>query len=536
MINRPILSSVALNLGVALFIMAAYNATFWQRNVSLFDGHWPVVLTFGAAVTALTMLIVTLIAVRWIQKSVLIFLLILSAVTSYYQDTLGATIDREMIQNAMTTTVTESKHLITVSFLIHVLMFGILPSLAVLWVRIRPQTFLRGVLIWSTTAMLSAAICAGLLLTNFKAFSVVLRANKQLMASYQPGAPLSATLRYTSMMLKSGTIVVQPLGTDAKMVKPHDKPMLVVIVAGETARSKNWSLSGYARDTNPELGKRDIVYFRDTQSCGTATATSLPCMFSHLTRTQYSYEKGLGSENLLDVMAHAGYAVEWWDNNTGDKQIAARFPETTISVIKSTDPEFCANGECTDGIFLQKVKDYAANLKQDTVLVLHTIGSHGPSYYLRYPDAFKRFTPACETAEIKNCTTEEITNAYDNTILYTDHIVASLIDILDADQDIIPSLFYVSDHGESLGENGLYLHGAPYFMAPDEQKDVPMLIWLPDRASAVTGITTDCLRAVADKPYSHDNMFQTMLSLGGVQTDASDQSLDITANCHDQTN
>lgn len=529
---RPVLHPVTLNILVALFIMAVHNNTFWQRNAAAFGDTLNVVV-LGGAVFALTWLIATLFAVRWLQKPVLVFLLILGAVTSYYQDTLGATIDREMVQNALTTTVTESKHLITPSFVFHVLWAGVLPAILVIWTRVTRAPYLRAALTWVASGVAAAGMCVGLLLTDFATYSVTLRADKQLMKAYQPGAPLGATLRYVRMIQKSKRLPLEAYATDAhtdEEVASATKPILLVIVAGETARAQNFQLGGYARETNPELSKRDITYFTNVSSCGTATAVSLPCMFSHLGRSDYSYEGGLASENLLDVMHRAGYHIEWWDNNTGDKQIAGRFEVT--SLINSTDPRFCADGECTDGIFLDKLADYAKNITQNTVLVLHMIGSHGPSYYLRYPKEFEKFTPTCQTAELKECSNEEITNAYDNTILYTDHILASMIDILAAQTTALPALVYASDHGESLGENGLYLHGAPYFVAPEYQTRVPMLMWLSDEYARTFVIDKACLAQKSNAEVSHDNLFSSLLSATDVHTDTVDPALDLIGSCH----
>lgn len=527
------LSPLLLNILVAGVIMALHNATFWSRSMAAFDGSIATVALFGGAVFALTLLIITVFAVRWLQKPVLVFLLILGAVTSYYQDTLGATIDREMIQNAITTTVTESKHLITPSFLFHVFWAGILPAMAVIWVPIKRMPPLRAGLIWGASVVGSVVLCVGLLMLDFSTFSVTLRANKSLMAAHQPGAPLSAALRYAKMMQGVKHQPLQDYAVDAHTddeVASATKPILMVIVAGETSRAQNWSLGDYGRVTNPELAEHDITYFSNVSSCGTATAVSLPCMFSHFGRSDYSYEGGLGTENLLDVVARAGYHVEWWDNNTGDKSIADRF--TVRKLITSTDPRYCADGECTDGIFLDALSDYAANLTQNTLLVLHMIGSHGPAYYLRYPDAFEDFTPTCKTPELKNCTADEIVNAYDNTIRYTDHILASMIDILAEQQNALPALVFASDHGESLGENGLYLHGAPYFMAPDVQTHVPMLLWMSKDYAQVFGVDQACIAAKKDIAASHDNIFSTVLRLVDVHTDSVDPALDLTEGCH----
>ncbi len=252
------------------------------------------------------------------------------------------------------------------------------------------------------------------------------------------------------------------MGRDAKpgpFLAAADKPVLLVIWAGETTRAQNWGMNGHVRDTTPELRKRGVVNFTDVTSCGTATATSLPCMFSHLTREEFSYTAGLSHENLLDVLRHAGFRVEWWDNNTGHKGIADRADATGEMLRDHRQEEHCARGECTDAVFLDFLKEKAATIDQDTVLVFHQIASHGPSYFLRYPEGMAGFAPACATAVLTDCSAEELALAYDNTILYTDWVMAQSIDILQAADRVTPAMFYVSDHGESLGEGGLYLHG-----------------------------------------------------------------------------
>lgn len=529
---RPAISAAWLNIIVSGYIMAACNATFWRRGYDIFDGNLTRQLVFGAAIWAVTLLTVTLFGFRWLQKPVLIGLLVLSSVTSYYMDTLGVVIDRDMIQNAATTTFTESRHLITPGFIGHVLVFGLLPAALVVWLRVRPRRFWRDLGGWVALSLASVALFAGLLMTDFKAYAAVLREHKDLAWSYQPGAPLAGAFSYAKMMAKAQDIVVAPLGRDAikgPLLSAAVKPVLTVIVAGETARAQNFGLNGYGRDTTPELAARGVINFTDVSSCGTATAVSLPCMFSSLGREDYSFEGGIGNENLLDVLSHAGVRVEWWDNNTGDKLIAKRVSRRSMTAM--TDPVHCGAGECTDAIFLDFLAETAATMIDDTVVVLHQIGSHGPAYYLRYPPEYERFAPACNSAEFDKCTPAEITNAYDNTIAFTDHVLASTIDMLKAQERVIPALIYVSDHGESLGESGLYLHGAPYFMAPEHQTKVPMLMWLSPAYTETLAVDTACLGAKTGQPLSHDNLFHSVLGLLDIQTAARQPGLDLLADC-----
>jgi lipid A ethanolaminephosphotransferase len=529
--GAPVLSPLALNVAVATYLMVLCNQTFWGHLLRIFGGWTLSGVVFAAAVWALMLLVISLLAMRRLQKPVLVALLIVAAVTSYYVDVLGVVVDRDMIQNAMTTTFAESKHLVTAQFIGHVMLYGLLPAVLVVAVRVRRATLWRGLAAWALVTAGSAALVVGLLFTNLKGYSTMLRADKELMGSVQPLAPLGSALRYAKMMLKSTTIVLQPTGTDAApgvFLAKADKPVLMVIVAGETGRAANWSLGGYGRDTNPELAQRDILYFSNATSCGSATATSLPCMFSPLTRDQYSYEGGLSHENLLDVLVRAGFAVEWWDNNTGDKDVAARVPSRMMTA--EDGAEFC-QPECIDGVFLKHLEEKAATITGNTVIVLHQIGSHGPSYWLRYPQAEERFAPACQTPELTECSTEEIVNAYDNTIAYTDRFLAQVIDLLDREDRVASAMFYASDHGESLGEGGLYLHGTPYFMAPDFQTHVPMLLWMSERFRATLALDKACLASATGTDVSHDNMFSTVLGLLDVTTTAIDPTLDLAGPC-----
>lgn len=527
----PVSPIVLIILTVAL-VFSMDNSTFWNIATGLFDGHPLSYAGYMLAVFFLTVAAFSLFGFPWLVQPFLIFIIMLSAVTSYYMDTLGVIMDRDMIQNVMVTTVAESRHLITVGFVTHVLVYGLLPAIPMALVKVRRFGRLRTVAMPVLSFIICLSLALGLLVGDMKAYASILRERKDFMSSFQPGAPIVGAIRYARMISRSANATVEPIGKDVTKGPAYlsgTKPVLTIVVAGETARSQNFSLNGYEVPTNPKLAERPVVSFEKVSSCGTATAVSLPCMFSHFTRDTYSYEQGVSHENLLDVFSHAGLHVEWWDNNTGHKGIADRVASRSFAQAK--DEAFCAAGECTDGIFIQALKDYAATLTEDTVLVLHQIGSHGPTYHLRYPGEFERFTPSCRTAEFKNCSRGEIINAYDNTIAYTDEVLAQTIDLLEQEQGLATALLYVSDHGESLGESGLYLHGSPYFMAPEFQTTVPMILWMSEAFQDRFDIDQDCVSAKSDSALSHDNLFHSLLGMLDLQTAEHDPALDIFASC-----
>ena len=534
-LRRPVHPLIFVAVSIAA-VFALHNSTFWSIWAEIFYGSLGRGIVFAGAFFLLCCGLVSIFAFNWLLRPLIAMLFVLSAVTSFYMDRLGVVIDREMIQNALSTTITEGKHLVTGPLVIWVCLAGLLPAVLVSYIQLSDRNFIKAV--WQN--MLTFLLCAvgfiGLITTDLKGNASILRSRIDLKSSFQPLAPIVESFRYVAMLTRSATLEFNEIGLDATLAEDFNKlgkPKLTVVVVGETARAQNFSLGDYWRVTNPELAKKDIAYFDNVSSCGTSTAVSLPCMFSKFDRSAYSYERGESHENILDVMQRAGYRVEWIDNNTGDKGLAARVAYSSVTY--ADDPTFCGEGECVDGILVDEVVRRLAGIQSDTVLVLHQIGSHGPAYYLRYPKAFERFQPACRTSNFSDCTVEEVTNAYDNTIAYTDKVLGNLIDLLATQDNLSTSMIYVSDHGESLGENGLYLHGAPYFMAPDEQTRVPMIIWLSESYQRAMGVDLECLMAKSDADYSHANLFHTLLGMNGIETAERDPKLDIFDTCRNNT-
>jgi lipid A ethanolaminephosphotransferase len=214
------------------------------------------------------------------------------------------------------------------------------------------------------------------------------------------------------------------------------------------------------------------------------------------------------------------------------------------SVLALNPPGLCADGRCLDeGLLVGLDERLAAASASESAspptakpaaqfLVLHMLGNHGPSYFRRYPPAFARFKPMCEKDDLQLCSQQEIVNAYDNALLYTDHVVASLITQLQAAAARVDSaVIYVSDHGESLGENNLYLHGLPYAIAPDLQKRVPMVMWLSSGLPAAAGLDPACLQRRATQAAAHDHLFHSVLGLLDVKTALYEPAWDLAQGC-----
>ena len=421
------------------------------------------------------------------------------------------------------------------------LLFAVLP-LVLLWrVKIvQRRSWLRAAGVRVLAMLAAVALLVGALLAVFQPFASLMRNHKEIRYLATPANYLYSIGAVLAANAKGAAKPRQPIGLDAKpgpAMAARTKPLLVVMVVGETARAANWGLNGYARQTTPELAAlaktEPLVSFAEVTSCGTNTEVSLPCMFAPVGRRDYDEAVIRGSESLLHVLARAGVGVHWLDNQSGCKGVCEGLSQEQVLTLNP--PGLCANGRCMDEGLLAGLDlrlKALADKPGTNFLVLHMLGNHGPSYFRRHPPAFKRFTPACEFDDLQKCSREEIVNAYDNALLYTDHVLVQLIQQLKAASASVDSaVLFVSDHGESLGENNLFLHGLPYAIAPDLQKRVPMLMWFSAGAPASTGVDVACLQRRAREPAAHDHLFHTLLSLADVASSLHDPAWDLTRAC-----
>jgi lipid A ethanolaminephosphotransferase len=380
----------------------------------------------------------------------------------------------------------------------------------------------------------SVGVIGVVALANYQGLSSLFRNHHELRLMIVPSNYIGASVGYLREQVVSARQPFVKIGEDAQKNsswQAHDRKSLTVLVVGESARAQNFGVLGYDRDTTPKLDKEaGLIAFTNVRSCGTETAVSVPCMFSNMGRKDYNASKAKNEEGLLDVLKRAGLEVIWRDNQSGCKGTCDRVTLDDVSNLK--DPVLCANSECRDEILLQGLQHFIDNLDKDTVLVLHQMGSHGPEYFKRYPKEYEHFTPVCESNALNNCSRESIVNGYDNTLVYTDHVLSTLIDLLRSNQDKVDTaMLYLSDHGESLGEYNLFLHGTPYMLAPEQQKHVAMLAWFSDSYQKAFSVDTHCLQLSRELPLSQDNLFHSMLGLLEVKSSVYNANLDMFAGC-----
>ncbi|MGL5004750.1 MAG: phosphoethanolamine transferase, partial [Casimicrobium sp.] len=335
--------------------------------------------------------------------------------------------------------------------------------------------------------------------------------------------------------LRDANTVRETRGLDAHQSYAIEKPRLFIFVLGETARAQNHGLNGYERDTTPRMRAAGGYYFPDTESCGTATAISVPCMFSGFSRDQFSLSAARSNETLIDVVLHGGARVIWRDNDSGCKGVCDRADVEDFT--NAVNPKWCPEASnCFDEILLDGLEEKIRRERKDTLVVLHLKGSHGPAYYKRYPTIFGRFQPACQSSDLASCDVQSIRNAYDNTIVYSDHVIGETIKLLQRLGDhYATALLYASDHGESLGESGLFLHGMPYAVAPEEQTRVPMYAWVSPQFIKMERWDASCMAKQTKIQRSHDNVYSTVLGFLEIDTTEYKKTLDLFEPCDEET-
>lgn len=534
----PPVAATTLILIATLYIAATQNDALWALAVRTitqpldFNGAM-IFITLAAILVAGTFTVAAVLCIGWMTRPVLVVLLVVAVICNYFMSRFGVLIDQQMIANATVTNTREAGELMTSSLILRVILWALVPAAILYMIPIRRRPAIRDLLIRSAMALLLWAIAAAVLFSNYKESALWARTNSEVRKYPNPVYPLSSALK----LLRSS--VISPASaaefrTVAKTVeeRPADgRRRVVILVVGETARADHFSLYGYDRNTNPRLANiPDLLRFSNVKSCGTSTAVSVPCMFSRGGQDDFDRNQANHTENLIDIAERANVDVVWRDNNTGCQGVCSR--TNFESVADAEDSRFCKDGLCRDEILLEGLQERIYGGRQDQLIVLHQLGSHGPSYYKRYPPSMAAFKPECAVDDAYRCERQSLVNSYDNTILYTDFVLSRIIDMIQGMDDVADiAMLYISDHGESLGENGMYLHGFPYALAPDAQIQVPMLAWLNPSLSDRLRVDSACLRGQSEKPISHDNLFDTVLGLLDIRTDVYRAQDDVIGQC-----
>lgn len=445
----------------------------------------------------------------------------------------GVYLDKGMLQNVFETNVAETRELVSNdSLLWHVFVFGALPSAALILLPVKRFGYRHAVIRRSVCIVLSILIATGALWNAAGDLVPLFREQKELRYLVTPANYLTSAARVLTEAQPSGNSPKLVAAPDAIRITPSVpyKPKAFVVIVGETIRAANWGLNGYRRQTTPSLSQRQVINFEDVESCGTSTAVSLPCMFSFRGRRNYDERQIRATESVLHVLNRVGVTTLWRDNQAGCKGVCEGLPFESLN---EALPD-CRKTQCFDEHLLDGLAKKIQSNNGDILIVLHMMGNHGPAYSLRYPPTFMRWAPVCTDVNLGLCTTSALVNAYDNGVAYADYVVSKAIDLLGQISSHETGLLFISDHGESLGESNVYLHGLPYVLAPDVQKRVPLVMWLSEPLSHTLAVDISCLRRTTKTPRSHDDLPSTLLGLFDVKATAYEPKFDLLAACRRQ--
>ena len=523
---HPLLFALFASAGMTLIL----NGPFYEALQTQIPGQYGMHTLLIFIVFLLNSTLIMLIGHSRLLKPIVLVLFLAGSVSLYFNRAFGVLIDRDMLKNAMETDLGEAQGLISGALIFHLLQWMSFPLLLVSTVRVQRlarriywQQLVAAIVLLMVTFTVIGATQYAELASFFRNFKGV-----KLLAL--PVSPVIAGISLAAKSLQArAPFEFQILAADASRTPTAGLPELLVVVVGETARADHFQLNGYKRSTNPLLSELPVVSFSQVSSCGTATAISLPCMFSALTRETYDENIAKHSSNVLDILQGAGVDLNWLENNSGCKGVCDRLRSEFLS--QQPDPR-CENGQCLDDVLVNGLaRELSRRSESDRVIVLHQLGSHGPEYYKRSAGADKVFVPECQDKQLQLCTRNDIINSYDNSIVATDRLLDAVIQQLQQQKHYNASMLYMSDHGESLGENGIYLHGLPYFMAPEAQTRIPLVWWMSRGYAAAAKLDASCIENKRHSPISHDNLFHTLLGAFDVRTDLYQASLDLFKSC-----
>ncbi len=487
-------------LNLLLFHFPFYSYVFNNVDYISFNGAF-LIISIMIIMLVLNAFIFYLICFlsRYVGKSLLVLFFIINAIAVYFINTYGVLIDKTMIGNIFNTNYAESSSFFSIKLVIYIILFGVLPSIYIIKVKIINETWKK----FAITSSLTLLFILGLVFANASNWLWIDKNAKIIGALPMPWSYVANTYLYYSSKQKSSEKEI--LLPDATI--KDDQKSIVVLVIGESARSQNFSLYGYSKNTNPLLSKTDNLFHFDATSCATYTTAGVKCILEH-ENTDKLYEI------LPNYLYRNNIEVIWRTTNWGEPPVHIKNYQNRDALMANCQGEGCEYDE----VLLDGLKEQIlASDKNKILVVLHTSTSHGPTYSKKYPAQFETFKPVCNSVELGDCSKEELINAYDNTIVYTDYILSKVIKDLKQLNEYKSTMIFVSDHGESLGEKNLYMHGVPISIAPKEQYEIPFIVWLSDGSKELK----------PNKMLSQNHVFHSVLNFLSIQSPVYNEGMNI---------
>lgn len=535
------LSSFIIQTSLLTFIL--YNFQIITKRLLLYIKTESLISVFNIIPEAISVyLIISLLYFlfsfnKYILKIFITFIFFISSIGTYYISAYNIVIDSAIIASVFTTSVELAKEIVGIRIFIWLFFTFLLPTVLIWKMKIKPFEFnlkecIKKIIYYFSAIFINLLILISVIFTFFVDNKIeILKGEKELkyiipgeviISSYTPINILNAVnlyIKYNSKInLKNKIILSEKYDVTYK----GEKDLQVILIIGEAARGDHFGINGYKRETTPNLSKlKNIVNYDFVKSCHTSTFRSIPCMLSRLPIKNTIKNNVPTESSFIDLFNKTGFKTYWYGLQS-IKPASYFIPEiqevrTKYSIINQNK----TNDYVYDELLLP-ILDKNLNKDQNDkkLIILHTLGSH-MNYYQRYPKTFEKYTPVC-FKDIHLCKKEAVINSYDNTILYTDWFISEVIKKFENKNAII---FYVSDHGQSLGENGIYTHGRPIETAPREQRYATMFVWFSD--IFLTKNRKKMLTAKNKKNINHDYLFHSILNCSNIETKAVNKKLSI---------
>lgn len=437
---------------------------------------------------------------RIVGKFLLVLFFIVNAAAVYFINTYSVIIDESMVGNVLNTNYAESSSFLSIKLIIYIILLGVIPGIYIIKVKIINVTVKRFLIITSLTLLFILTLA----FANASNWLWIDKNSKTLGGLAMPWSySVNISLFYVHKHQKNEKEILLPNAT----IKDNQKSV-VVLVIGESARRENFSLYGYEKNTNPLLSKIPGVFHFNATSSATYTTAGVKAILED-TNTDKLYEI------LPNYLYRNGVDVVWRTTNWGEPPVHIKDYENRDVLMKNCKGEGCNYDE----VLLTGLKEQIlASKKNKILIVLHTSTSHGPTYSKKYPPQFETFKPVCNSVELGNCSHTELINAYDNTIVYTDYILSNVIEDLKQLKEYKSAMIFVSDHGESLGEKNLYMHGLPLSIAPKEQYEIPFIVWVSDNSSK---------QLKPENILSQNYVFHSVLNFLNIQSPVYNEKMNI---------
>ena len=489
---------------LSIFSLVAYNIPLFKGVAESLEGGFNGVLIFGGLaviILAVHFLLAYLLLYvgRTVGKIIIAISLICNSLALYFINSYEVLITSEMMGNVFNTRFSEASGFFSLSGVAYFLFLGLLPCVVLFMTKLDYGKAKH----WG----ISSAVAIGTILTfGLANLSNTLWIDRNVPKLGSLILPWSYTVNsvryYNSWKRLNQKEIALPDAT----IRNNEREVCILII-GESARRANFSIYGYNRPTTP-LIESDGVTALEAESAATYTTAGVKAIIDHKpTNTLY--------EILPNYLYRNGVDVVWRTSNWGEPPLHI----SHIEKVKDLKTKYPNANEEYDGILFEGLSEVIASSdKSKMLIVIHTSTSHGPTYFKKYPKEFERFTPVCTTVEMSEANTEELINAYDNSILYTDYLIHTAIEQLRELEGWRATLLFVSDHGESLGENNLYMHGMPKSMAPREQFEIPFIVWTSDS------------REIAKQSVGQYHVFHSVLNALSIESPIYDVEYDIFTN------